>query len=275
MNLRTFVSSSIKLTGLRLIHKENYEVLNSDPRYRAGKRWVDSGAPASLKRYVFENLRYSNSQIQQDLFANWSTEIARASGLIDFQQSKYFVEFGATNGYRLSNTFYLEKYKNWQGLLCEPSRVWQETLSDVRKCSIDFRCVYSESKKSLLFTQTYDPELATLAEFRDADSHSKSRLLGDNYLVETVSLNDLLEFHQAPNFIEYLSVDTEGSEYEILKTLDFERYSFGVITVEHNYTEKRELIYELLTNKGYRRVLTEVSVQDDWYVHADLSSIYL
>ena len=70
-------------------------------------------------------------------------------------------------------------------------------------------------------------------------------------------------------------MDTEGSEYEILKTLDFERYSFGVITVEHNYTEKRELIYELLTNKGYRRVLTEVSVQDDWYVHADLSSIYL
>jgi hypothetical protein len=63
-----------------------------------------------------------------------------------------------------------------------------------------------------------------------------------------------------------LSVDTEGSEYEILKTFDFNKFSFGIITVEHNYTLQRELIFELLTNNGYKRKYENVSEFEDWYV---------
>ena len=160
------------------------------------------------------------------------------------------------------------------GLLCEPARVWQKELRNLRKCSVDFRCVYSRSGESLSFTEAEDPELGTLTQFRGVDSHSSSRLSGENYLVETISLNALLDFHQAPRFIDYLSIDTEGSEFEILKYLDFEKYSFGVITVEHNFTPNRKLIYNLLTNRGYMRVLREVSEQDDWYISPRISSIF-
>jgi len=274
MNLRAVVNWIFAITGFRFIAKENYDVLRMDPRYRAGKRWAKSSAPEDLKSYIFENLRYSNSQIQQDLFASWVVKTAYSNMQLDFSSNRYFVEFGATNGFRLSNTFFLEMYGSWEGLLCEPARVWQEELRKLRKCSVDFRCVYSSSGESLSFTEAKDPELGTLTQFRGVDSHSSSRLTGENYLVETVSLNDLLDFHQAPRFIDYLSIDTEGSEFEILKFLDFEKYSFGVITVEHNFTPNRKLIYNLLTNWGYVRVLTEVSEQDDWYISPRILRIF-
>jgi hypothetical protein len=126
----------------------------------------------------------------------------------------------------------------------------------------------------LLFTQADDPELGTLTHFREVDNHANSRQSGESYLVETISLNDLLDFHQAPSFIDFMSIDTEGSEFEILQSLDFDRFTFGVITVEHNFTPSRESIYDLLTNLGYNRVLTEVSEQDDWYVNSELSIIF-
>ena len=66
--------------------------------------------------------------------------------------------------------------------------------------------------------------------------------------VETISLNDLLKKFNAPKYIDYLSIDTEGSEFEILSSLDFSKY-ISVITCEHNYSSKRKkfLIYCLNT----------------------------
>ena len=86
------------------------------------------------------------------------------------------------------------------------------------------------------------------------------------YGVPTISLGDLLAEHNAPDQIDYLSVDTEGSEFYILSALDFSKYQFKVITVEHNYTDTREKVYELLTKNGYIRILEGFSQWDDWYV---------
>lgn len=84
--------------------------------------------------------------------------------------------------------------------------------------------------------------------------------------VPTVTLSDLLRGHSAPKNIDYLSIDTEGSEYDILKEHDFNEYCFHVITCEHNFTEMREKIYALLSEKGYERVLPSISRWDDWYI---------
>ena len=51
-----------------------------------------------------------------------------------------------------------------------------------------------------------------------------------------------------------------------LKSLDFKTYTFKIITVEHNYTENRDKIYNLLTENGFKRVYTEITDYDDWYV---------
>jgi methyltransferase FkbM-like protein len=82
-----------------------------------------------------------------------------------------------------------------------------------------------------------------------------------------VSLNDLLRTHNAPREIDFMSVDTEGSEGDILKAFDFGKYDVKVMTVEHNFVEpKRGEIHDLLTANGFVRIFEALSKFDDWYV---------
>ncbi len=77
------------------------------------------------------------------------------------------------------------------------------------------------------------------------------------YMVETISLNDLLNSHNAPRNIGYLSIDTEGNEYEILRSFNFSNYKFGFINIEHNYSADRSKVYKLLTSNGYSRIVED------------------
>jgi hypothetical protein len=89
--------------------------------------------------------------------------------------------------------------------------------------------------------------------------------------VSTITLLDVLDQAKAPAFIEYLSLDTEGSEYEILKAFDFSRYTFGLIDVEHNFIEPRRThIRDFLVANGYE-FLGE-NKWDDRYKHASVSN---
>ena len=85
----------------------------------------------------------------------------------------------------------------------------------------------------------------------------------------TVTLDDILEDADAPDFIHYMSIDIEGAELEALKGLSFSQYKVGAFTIEHNYEEpKRSQIRNLLESKGYQFVLS--LFRDDCYVHSDL-----
>ncbi len=79
----------------------------------------------------------------------------------------------------------------------------------------------------------------------------------------------MLDKYQAPSKIDYLSIDTEGSEYEILSNFNFDKYQIQVITCEHNFTPAREQVLSLLTSKGYVRKFDKVSQFDDWYVRTE------
>ena len=80
--------------------------------------------------------------------------------------------------------------------------------------------------------------------------------------LETISLNDFLIQQKAPTVIDYLSIDTEGSEFEILSAFPFESWDVRLLTVEHNFTPLREEIRTLLSSKGYQCVERE---WDDWF----------
>ena len=203
----------------------------------------------------------SKSQLGQDLIA------LALSGL---KQGGFFVEFGATNGKDLSNTWILEKFFGWNGILAEPARSWHHELKSNRDCTIETDCVWTESNVRLLFNEVSSLELSTIDSFSKEDMHIDARKFGNKYYVNTLSLNDLLTRHNAPKIIDYLSIDTEGSEFEILKSFNFEGYQFNFISCEHNFTDSRANIYELLSAQGYKRILQDVSKFDDWYVHRSL-----
>ncbi len=84
--------------------------------------------------------------------------------------------------------------------------------------------------------------------------------------LKTISLNDLIkrEFNEiSPS---YISVDTEGSEYEILKNFDFKKYNPILFTVEHNYTSNQKNIDDLMKMNNYVRIFRKITSFDGWYV---------
>lgn len=204
----------------------------------------------------------SNAQLKQDVFALIVNR---------FKTDGFFVEFGATDGKSLNNTFVLETQYSWKGILAEPAKMWHDELRKNRDCSLDFDCVWSVTGEQLEFDMVDKAgELSTISRFASSDRHAKARSEKTTYNVTSVSLLDLLKRHNAPSVVDYLSVDTEGSEFDILSVFPFKEYRFNCITVEHNFTKQRELIRELLEANGYRRVFDHISRWDDWYVHGAL-----
>lgn len=201
----------------------------------------------------------SQAQLKQDLFVLSELGLKRGG---------FFVEFGAASGKELSNTWLLEKHFGWTGILAEPARCWHERLAANRSCIIDHDCVWKSTGAQLGFLEAAQPELCTLDGFQHVNLPEKASAAATRYQVKTVSLADLLVRHHAPAELDYLSIDTEGSEFEILRDFDFARYPFKVITCEHNFTPAREKIHALLTAAGYVRKYAKFSDFDDWYVRA-------
>lgn len=199
-----------------------------------------------------------NGQLAQDFLALCVS---------DFKSKGFFVEFGATNGLDLSNTHLLEKRFKWSGIVAEPGAIWQNDLTLNRTCHIERGAVWSESGIKLSFTEASVPELSTISMYKETDFHSR---IGIEYDVATISLMDLLKKYNAPKRIDFMSVDTEGSEYEILSNLDFSEYSFSLVCIEHNFGPQREALNALMNSHGYKRILEEYSQFDDWYINSEI-----
>ncbi len=226
------------------------------------KRGIDmnfiQNIDSKYKEACLKNLSLSTSQFRQDLFA---------LSQLNFKKNGFFVEFGSCDGLVGSNSYLLEKFFNWDGILAEPAIFWHKQLKENRSVNIETKCVWKSSGNEVLFNEpaTYQ-QMASINMFSDKDKQYFKE--GNIYKVKTISLLDLLDTYHAPKTIDYLSIDTEGSEYEILKAFDFNKYNFRVITCEHNFTSRRKKIYDLLMSKGYQRKLTNISRVDDWYIFA-------
>jgi FkbM family methyltransferase len=254
--------------GIKVVRQESYSAMQRNALVGFHKLfWILRVSPywsTFTDKEVSDVISRSRSQLGQDVLA---------LSFVGTQRPGFFVEFGATNGKSLSNTFLLEKHFGWTGILCEPARTWLPELQKNRTAKIDTRCVYSNSEMKVSFLETEIGELSTIEGFGTDDEHSVTRESNHSYEVKTVTLLDLLNFHNAPKHVDFLSVDTEGSEFEILNAFDFSKYSFGVICVEHNYMGNRSKVKSLLEGNGYRHVYPELSDFDDWFVLATNQNI--
>lgn len=194
----------------------------------------------------------SYSQLNQDL------------NVISFFNNKndmYFIDIGANNGITLSNTFLLEKQYNWKGICSEPLPRAFKQLIKCRNVICDNNAVFSKSGLSLEFSESN--LLSGITKFIDLYTRVRK---GNQIIVKTITLQSLLDNYKAPKIIQYFSLDTEGTELEILKSVDFSKYTFLYINLEHNYVEpKRSEIRTLLLNNGY--LYKGENKFDDDYIH--------
>jgi len=168
----------------------------------------------------------------------------------------YFVDVGAWNAETDSNSKALED-AGWNGVCVEPfPQEWKN-----RRCRLFQEVVSSRKGESVRFRAA--GPFGGIEE--DLGAGKRQTRTAPVVELTTTTLGDVLERAGAPRFIHYMSIDTEGSELEILMGFPFEAYKFGALTIEHNFEEpKRSQIRGLLEHEGYR--LARSQYVDDWYV---------
>lgn len=202
----------------------------------------------------------SCSQLGQDLWVLEQTS---------YKKKGFFVEFGASDGVLLSNTYLLESEFDWQGICAEPNPKFFRQLKTNRRCMIAAACIAGVTGRTVDFLLA--DEYGGMSQYAEVDMNAARRqayaVNGDRMTLTTVSLHDFLVKHNAPRDIDYLSIDTEGSELEILAAFPFEQWRISLLTVEHNFTPAREQIRALLCGHGYQCIERE---WDDWFVNPDM-----
>lgn len=177
----------------------------------------------------------------------------------------YFLDLGAYDGKDNSNTHMLEHEMGWTGLCVEPLPWAFEKLQGCRNVPCIQKAIFNESGLTVPFID-YE-QLSGMTSHVGAYREVLDE--GTAIEVETVTLNDLLEQQGAPDFIHFISLDTEGTELDILKSIDFDRWTFGLFSIEHNFREpQRTQIREFMMSKGFA-LRGENNVDDD-YVNAKL-----
>ena len=215
----------------------------------------------------------SYSQRSQDLFALYINSKRKEK-----YESKFCIEFGAGDGLYLSNTKILSD-NDYKSILIEPSIKLFQKLVQNRKKDI---CL------NLLVKDTYDK--SEYISFDNAGLFSKkssliaqdqNRSIFDNNFthktyVKSEYLNNIIK-KQVPTIkhFAYLSIDTEGNEYEILQTINFKEFSFNCLTVECNfYSESRDLIIRYMNKNGYNVIFEKdiaITGVDLWFYNKNIN----
>jgi FkbM family methyltransferase len=172
-----------------------------------------------------------------------------------------FLEIGADDGVRFSNCKYFEETHNWTGIAVEAREEAYNKLITNRTCNC-IRAVLSDVIEDTKFmdikgyglglsglVNKYDPRHLNRIDQEIKNTNNKGVSVID---VKTEKLNDILDKYNMTN-IDFLSIDTEGSEIAILQTLDFDKYNIDVITIEDNYKDEELMKFFISRNYSFVR----------------------
>jgi FkbM family methyltransferase len=198
------------------------------------------------------------SQFGQDLWV--------VHGVAPGKRDGYYLDVGSADGVVISNTKLLDDM-GWKGICIDP---FPRNMGS-RTCQLFNQPVFSESGKHVQFRAAGD--LGGIVD--DLHRHKEMEEVVKAPLVDfvTATLDEILARAHAPNYIDFMSLDVEGAEYDVLSGLSLDRYHFGGLAIEHNYEPaKREAIHKLLAAHGY--VLVRSWWVDDEYVNKSIASRY-
>ncbi|MBL8623414.1 MAG: FkbM family methyltransferase [Myxococcales bacterium] len=190
------------------------------------------------------------------------------------QRGGFFLDSGASDGVRGSNSLVLERDHGWRGICVEPNPRFFERLVAARRCRCVNACLYDRDGEVEFvdaevlggIAADYPPSLVREAQARyglAVDAAGRPATVRR----PARAIRGLLRACGAPPVIDYWSLDTEGSELSILAAFPWDEFAVRTLTVEHNWLPARDAIHEFLTARGYVRV--RELVVDDCYVRAD------
>ena len=180
----------------------------------------------------------------------------------------FFVDVGAHDGITINNTLYFEKNCNWKGINIEPIKEVFDKLVFNRPNNININCAicnkdgeteffcnkgYTEMLSGI--KDTFDPRHLERLEYENRETNSTTEIIK----IYTKKLETILDenniFH-----INYLTIDVEGAEFEVIKSINFDKVFIDIIEFENNYKDKSVQIIEYLENKNYIVIYSSIDI---------------
>ena len=215
---------------------------------------IKSFCPPILWRYL-KNLKYKSFKYKS--INNLDKKI---ESYVNFNNG-YFVELGANDGISQSNSYYFEKYREWKGVLIEPTpHNYLKCIKNRSKRTQVFcnACVsfdYKEKFVEIIYSDLMSIPLRLESDIDNVENHvliGKQFLKKDennfNFGAVANQLNNILLKANAPKQIDFLSLDVEGAEIEVLKGINHNEYRFKFICIESRNIKK---ITNYLSTKNY------------------------
>lgn len=221
-----------------------------------------AGRAAGVQGQV--DLRW-HSQYGQDRLI-YERYFAAAEGEEGLRQG-VFIELGAADGIDKSNTLAFERRLGWRGILIEPSRPLFEELRQNRPGSTCVHACVARAAGDYVFMEDgLSSGFVSHVRGSGADDESSE-------VRHCQTLPEIIDEHLGRTaHIDYLSLDLEGGELDVLRSMDFTRHRVDIMTIEVDEwrgPERARLISELLHQRGYRFV--ERLVLDDIWIRRRVS----
>jgi FkbM family methyltransferase len=172
-----------------------------------------------------------------------------------------FVEVGAWDGVCFSNTLFFEKERDWTGLTIEPHPEKYEELKKNRPSTIHLNVAVNDVNEVVDFlTITGDTSMLSGIKAHYDPRHlqrieNETKQLNTTYTtipIQSKRLDTIFTEHNVQR-VHYLSIDVEGSEFNVIRSIDFSNVFIDVIEFENNYPDKSDSIVEYLRTKGYEK----------------------
>ena len=185
-----------------------------------------------------------------------------------------FVDVGANDGTSINNTLFFERELEWTGLNVEPIASEFEKLSKNRPKCINLNCAVgsTEGPADFILNTGYTTMISGLAS--DFDRRHLARLNFENshyggttriVPVPVRRLDSILKEHNIDH-VHYLSIDVEGAEFSVIKSINFDTVKIDVIGFEDNYPDKGAPIVKYLEDRGYKKIIK--TGDDIFMIHA-------
>lgn len=173
------------------------------------------------------------------------------NNLTDDSNKRYFVEIGSFDGVTGSNCYHFEKFCKWDGVAIEPSKIQFQKLLKNRNCKI-INSAIDKVEHEIEFFEVVEGYTQMSYLKNENDNYIRDTLNKDKrtrinkQIIQTVIFNKIIKNKE----IDYLSIDTEGNELDILKSIDFEKFNIKVLSVENNNSQDLR-INEFLTKINF------------------------
>jgi FkbM family methyltransferase len=230
--------------------------------------WNLRNALGAIRRSLFERLgsdRYSHPALH-----GMDRKLVRYLP----ERDGFFVEAGAYDGFVQSNTYWLERFRDWRGVLVEPiPHLWEQARRRRRGATVVNCALVPPDRDGEQISMTYGGLMSLVPGAKgggaDEAAHVKAgdmHGLDDTYEVTVVgrTLSSVLNEANAPPDIDLLSLDVEGFEAEVLRGLDLDRFRPRFMLIEMDEPDRRRADVEAVLGARYE-VVEQLSPMDVLY----------